>query len=126
MDVLAKNASSLSTLPNELKLKVFCDCSNFDDVFALAVTERTLNLVYKANVPTVWEHVAPRCIKHLGHARQLLADGGGAERDSRSVTSNDIHEVLKNQRMVQNAISHFEQDLGLGLFGRLRIYNDSH
>lgn len=104
------NCHFRSELPPELVSNIFCSLPSFNEVFALAQTSRGLRKVWNEYTTQIYEEVAPRSIPHEQHARQFLAEQGGAN-SSEPLTAKDVHQMLLNSRIVERAILQFEEEI---------------
>jgi hypothetical protein len=104
-------SSSLTTIPPELVVRVFCILPLFSDVFALAATCHRLESVWAENVNSIYKKVAPKSIQCEHHARVLLADLGGPALGCPISSPRDVVCMLRNSRVVEKNIRQFEKQI---------------
>lgn len=109
------------SLPTELVIHVFCWLSTFSDVFNLAATCRRHQQIWTDNATFIYNHVAPRTIECRCHARDLLADRGGAAADSPVLSVRDVRRLVRNSRIVEKSIAQFNKNIVCHVRSKLYI-----
>ena len=114
---------SLSILPPEVVMNIFCQLPTFSDVFALSAVCCRLRHLWLKNVNPVYEHIAPRSIPCERAARRFLIDQDGPGLGS-PVSAQDVVRMVRNAGVVEKAILQFEREIVSRV--RSRLDPDSH
>ena len=117
---IANGRSALSSLPSELLIKVYCFLPSIKDVLALAASKYALRQIWMTNVNAIYNSV-PRPVECEREARRFLADQNGqAVSEDDIFTAEDVACLLRNARVVEEAIVQFEQEIVCKVRGALR------
>ncbi|KAL8895446.1 MAG: hypothetical protein Q9207_008168 [Kuettlingeria erythrocarpa] len=102
------NVSHLSTLPKELLTTIYCSLPYFSDALAFASTCHRARDCWLTEATVIYHHLAPRSIPCARHARAFLADQHEAATDPSKISAQDVLRLMRNSRMIEQAISEFE------------------
>lgn len=100
--------TSLLSLPAELVVSIYCFQASFPDVFALSLTCHKFQYIWLRNVPTISDHLVSMTIPCARHARVFLADQGGPSPESSLTSAADVVRMVRNARIVDEAILQFD------------------
>ena len=99
-----------SSMSAEIITEIFCQLPSFADVFALETTCTRFRYVWTTNVTPIYGRVAQRSIPCERHAHSFLADQGGPPLDG-VLSAGDVVRMVRNTRVVENAILQFEREI---------------
>lgn len=111
MESRSEQPTTLVLMPPEVIIAIFSRLSSFSEVFALAAVCRALSAVSYSNTAAIFQQIAASDIKHLALVRLLLADQGGAPRDSMSLSVDDIRRMVRNARMANKSADRFGREV---------------
>lgn len=116
---------SFSDLPIDALVEIYRQLSSISDVINLSQTCRALQEIWLDNVVTIYTSVGPQSIPCERHA---LAFRGYQSQlrgpfNRTSITSRDVHQIMKNNKVIQKSIKDFEElFLPLGIKGMLHSW----
>ncbi|KAI0154573.1 hypothetical protein GGR57DRAFT_502321 [Xylariaceae sp. FL1272] len=104
--------SQLDTMPPECVIHIYTHLPGFEDVFSLAATCRYLHGVWTGNCTAIHSALIPANERpFLPHARQLLADLGGATMNSTSLSAGDVRCLVRNSRIMNRCAEGLGRDI---------------
>ena len=101
---------SLSIMPPEVVMNIFCQLPTFSDVCALSAVCCRLRHLWLKNVNPVYKHIAPRSIPCERAACRFLIDQDGPGLAS-PVSAQDVVRMVRNAGVVEKAILQFEREI---------------
>ncbi|KAM0801094.1 hypothetical protein BDR22DRAFT_208952 [Usnea florida] len=101
---------SLSTMPPEVAINIFCQLPSFSDVFALSTVCLRLRHLWLENVNPIYKQIGPRSIPCERAARRFLVDHGGPGMEF-PMTAKDVIRMLQNAKVVEDTILQFEREV---------------
>ena len=104
-----------SSMPTELIIKVFCHLPTLFDTFALSESFHWLRDIWAANFMEIYRLVGLRCIPCERRARIFLAVQGGPAIESPMLSIEDIIRIVKNARVVEDALLQFKRLIVFGV-----------
>ena len=101
---------SLSMMPTEVIIYIFCQLPSFSDVFALSAVCCRLRHLWLKDVNPTYNQIAPRSIPCERAARRFLIDQGGPRLES-SVSARNVVRMVRNAGVIGKAILQFEREI---------------
>ena len=98
---------SLSTMPPEVAINIFCQLPSFSDVFALSAVCLRLRHLWLENVNPIYKQIGPRSIPCERAARRFLV-GPGMEFP---MTAKDVIRMVQNASVIEDTILQFEREV---------------
>lgn len=101
---------SLSIMPREVVINIFCQLPSFSDVFTLSAVCCRLRHLWLNNVNPVYKQIAPRSISCERAARRFLIDQDGPGLGS-PMSAEDVVRMVRNAGVIAKAIVQFEREI---------------
>lgn len=98
-------------LSTEIIVEIFSLLPSFTEVLALSSACARFRSVWIANVNHIFSHVSQRSIPCRPHALILLADQRGPSIDLSLLSTGDVHQIIRNARIVDQAVIQFEREI---------------
>ncbi|KAL8918372.1 MAG: hypothetical protein Q9208_007391 [Pyrenodesmia sp. 3 TL-2023] len=102
------NSYLTTALPNELLTDIYCFLPSFSNALAFASTCHRVRDCWLTEATLIYRHIAPKSIPCERHARTFLADQHEAITDPSKISAEHVLRLMRNSRMVEQAIPEFE------------------
>jgi hypothetical protein len=107
-NVDASYENSLTHLPVELQIRIYCGLPSLFDVMSLSTTCHVMRDVWTNNLNSIYRLAFRRSIPCERYARDLLFDQGGPAVGSK-LCHQDVTKIMQNARVVERAVRYFER-----------------
>ena len=104
------NILSLSTMPREVVINIFCQLPSFSDVFTLSAVCRWLRHLWLDDVNPVYKQIAPRRFSCERAARPFLIDQAQPGLGS-AVSAKVVVCIVRNAGAMEKAIPQSEREI---------------